>query len=46
MPQRSRAARRNLSDRAIDIVEELAAKTSGDLEPVHGAGGPSSGIIT
>ena len=46
MPQRSRAARRSFSDRAVDIVEGVAAMTGGDLEPVNGAGGQSSGIIT
>ena len=45
MPQRSRAARRRLSDRA-DIIARVAAMTGGDLEPVNGAGGHSSGIIT
>jgi hypothetical protein len=30
----------------VDIVEGAAAKTGGDLGPVNGAGGQSSGIIT
>ena len=46
MPQRSRAASRRLSDKAVGIVEGVAAKTGGDPEPAKGAGGQSNGIIT
>src|ERR1039458_460194 len=46
MPQRARAASRRLSDKAVGLVEGVAAKTAVGPGPAKGAGGQSNGIIT